>query len=404
MKILILSQFCFPEPDFKGLPFAKELKKQGFEVEILTGYPNYPGGKVYAGYKIKGVTSEHIDGIKITRVPLYANHSQSGVKRVLNYFSFAFSAALFGPFYIKKPQLIYAYHAPATIAIPAIIIKAIYGSKIVYDINDYWPDTLASTGMLNNKTVLRLIGWYGKITYKFFDHINVVTPGFKEKLLKVGVPSKKISVIYNWSLPIGSEMCNLYKSELDEMNRSFSVVYAGNMGKAQALEVIIYAAKQLQDRAITSIKFVLIGDGVELVNLKELARSYNLNNVTFVPKVPGKSIGCFLQQASVLLLHLKKDPLFEITIPSKLAAYLMIGKPVLNGITGNAKDMVELSKSGYNFEPENAAELVEKTLLLYNMSVSELKLMGTNGVDFYKNHISFEKGTREFIEIFKSVA
>ena len=216
MRILLLSQYCFPEPDLKCLPLAIEFQSKGYQVEILTGYPSHPIGKLYEGYKMRLFHSEYIEGIKVIRVPLFIDHSASSIKRILNYISFALSASILGVLSIKKPDIIYVYHAPATIAIPAIFFKLVYGSKIYYDINDYWPDTVSASGMLNNKGLISLIGIYCKYSYYFFDNINVVSKGYKEKLLKLGVSEHKISLIYNWPLAIKS-----IKSDIFEKYRIF---------------------------------------------------------------------------------------------------------------------------------------------------------------------------------------
>ena len=122
-RVLLFTQWFDPEPTFKGLVFARELVRQGFEVEVLTGFPNYPGGKVYPGYKIKWLQRETIDGVAITRVPLYPSHDTSALGRVFNYLSFSFSALLYGLFKAKKPDVIYAYHPPLTTGITAVLLR-----------------------------------------------------------------------------------------------------------------------------------------------------------------------------------------------------------------------------------------------------------------------------------------
>ena len=141
IRVLLLTQWFDPEPTFKGLVFARELVRQGFEVEVLTGFPNYPGGKLYPGYKLKCLQREHIDGVHITRVPLYPNHDQSALKRVLNYSSFAASALFYGLFVAKRADVIYAYHPPLTVGVVASIMRVFLRIPVVYDIQDMWPDT-----------------------------------------------------------------------------------------------------------------------------------------------------------------------------------------------------------------------------------------------------------------------
>ncbi|MEI8060340.1 MAG: glycosyltransferase family 4 protein, partial [Ferruginibacter sp.] len=341
MRILILSQYCFPETDMKSLPLAKKLQSDGYDVEILTGYPNQPTGKLFSGYSIKLFFSEYIDGIKIIRVPLYINHSKSKIRRVLNYLSFSLSASFIGVLMVKKPDIIYTYHGPATVAIPAIILKYIYRSKIFYDINDYWPDTLEATGMITSKYIIRLVALFCMASYYFFDSINVVTCGFKQKLLDLGVPESKITVVYNWSLPMDSQHSNEYEKYEHIFAHNFTIIYAGNIGLAQSLDVLINAAIKLKEAQIDKIKILILGDGTEKNHILHDIKLYDLSKYFCVTGfIPAINVGEYLKSANILLLHLKYNPLFEITLPSKLGSYFSLGKPVLCGVPGESSDIV----------------------------------------------------------------
>lgn len=400
MRILILTQFFTPEPDLKCMPLAKAFFSKGYEVEVLTGYPNYPEGKLYSGYKMSFVFTEYIEGIRVNRVPLFVNHSSSATKRVLNYLSFALSASFLGVFRINKPDVIYVYHAPATIAIPAILFKFIFRSKIFYDINDFWPDTLESSGMVKNKFILNLVGFYCKFSYFFFDHINVVSKGFKQKLLKLGVPEKKISVVYNWSLPIKSETSDLFNKYDSIFKNNFTIIYAGNIGKAQSLDVIINAALELKKNGINSIKFFLLGDGIEKNNIQEQIVFLQLQDVVILTgQMSAIYVGKFLESANALLLHLKKDALFEITIPSKLGAYLNIGKPILCGVSGETAELVIEADSGICFEPDNHIDLLNKISRILELDLRKQINMGSNGNEFYHRNLSFKIGSEKIIDI-----
>jgi glycosyltransferase involved in cell wall biosynthesis len=251
----------------KCLPLAKKIHEQGHDVEILTGYPNQPTGKLFPNYSMRLFFSEYIDGIKINRVPLYVDHSKSKIKRMMNYLSFSLSASLLGSLMIKRPQIIYTYHGPATIAIPAIFLKIIFRCKIFYDINDYWPDTLEATGMIKSKFTLKIVGVLCTISYKFFDKINAVTIGFKNKLLDVGVPESKITVVYNWSLPIDSRHSNEFDNYRHIFKNNFIIIYAGNIGLAQSLDILIEVAVKLKTNNISGVKILLLGDGTQKQHL-----------------------------------------------------------------------------------------------------------------------------------------
>lgn len=197
-RVLLLTQWFDPEPTFKGLVFARELVRQGFEVEVLTGFPNYPGGKIYPGYKVRLIQREAIDGVQVTRVPLYPSHDQGAVGRVLNYASFATASLFYGLFAAKRPDVIYAYHPPLTVGIAAALIRMFRRVPVVYDIQDMWPDTLRATGMFSNSIALKVVSKVCDWLYRQVDQIVVLSPGFKRLLIERGVPKDKIEVIYNW--------------------------------------------------------------------------------------------------------------------------------------------------------------------------------------------------------------
>lgn len=404
MKILLLTQWFDPEPTFKGLAFAKQLKKQGHDVQVITGFPNYPGGKIYEGYKLKIYQKEQIDGISILRVPLYPSHNSSAIGRIFNYISFAFMAIIFGIFFTKKSDVMYAYHPPLTVGLAAIIIKFFRRIPVVYDIQDMWPDTLKSTGMISNEKVLNIVEQVCKIVYKYVNHIVVLSPGFKNLLIKRGVPENKISVIYNWcdennldsNLPIDAKFKELLKGK-------FNIIFAGNMGKAQGLTSLIQVAKNIS-KINSNIQFVMIGRGTEVELLIKMVENEGLNNVQFIPQQPMNKIGSFLKEADVLLIHLKKDPLFEITIPSKTQAYMSIGKAIIMGVEGDAADLIESSKCGVVVEPENISEIENAVMNIYSLSEQEKNKLAQNAKEFYFNHLSLKAGVSEFIKVFKMVS
>jgi len=176
-RILFLTQWFYPELSFKGLPFAKELSKLGYEVQVLTGFPNYPGGTVYDGYKIKLFQRETIDGISVFRVPLYPSHDNKLLNRMANYVSFALSASFLGFLGIKRPDVIYVYHPPATIGLPALFLHLLYRVPFIYDIQDLWPDTLSATGMVNNKVIIWFVKKWCQLIYSQATKIVVLSPG-----------------------------------------------------------------------------------------------------------------------------------------------------------------------------------------------------------------------------------
>jgi len=401
-RVLLLTQWFDPEPTFKGLVFARELVRQGFDVEVLTGFPNYPGGKVYPGYRIKWLQREVIDGVHITRVPLYPNHDQSATKRVLNYASFAASATIYGVFMAKRANALYAYHPPLTVGIAAALIKFFRRVPVVYDIQDMWPDTLRATGMLNNPKALAVVAAVCNWVYRRMSHMVVLSPGFKRLLLQRGVPEAKLTVVYNWAdeaalaAPVGQVPAAFPPAD------RFRIVFAGNMGKAQALDAVLDAAELLQQRG-SRVCWVMLGGGVEVGRLKVEAARRQLANVVFLPAVPMAEVGAYLHGADALLVHLRKDPLFEITIPSKTQAYMTVGKPLLMAVDGDAADLVRQSGGGVVAESENAQALAQAAEQLAATAPEALATMGQNAQRFYRQHLALEVGVGRFAELFGRV-
>jgi colanic acid biosynthesis glycosyl transferase WcaI len=402
VRVLLLSQWFEPEPTFKGLSFAKELIKQGLEVEVVTGFPNYPIGKLYAGFKIKPIQRELIDGVKITRVALYPSHDRSSIRRILNYASFAFSSLLYCLFFARNVDVIYAYHPPLTIGITASLLRIIRRIPVVYDIQDMWPDTLRTTGMLNNERVLSIVGRICKLVYKQVDQIVVLSPGFKSLLIQRGVPERKIAVIYNWAdeerLKVASNNPPVGFPSRDE----FRLLFAGNMGTPQALGAVLEAARLLQVKGVVA-KLIFVGTGLEVESLKIKAASLELNNVLFFPPVPMSHIGAYLNNSDALLVHLKTDKLFEITIPSKTQAYMAVGKPILMAVEGNSAELITIAACGVLAKPENPTAIAEAVEFLARMSRVEREEMGHRGYCFYIQNLSLQAGSEKFKKLFDDV-
>lgn len=405
MRILIISQFFTPEPFLKSLDFAKALGERGHHVEVLTGYPNYPGGKVYPGYRVRILQRETMEGIPVLRVPLYPSHNNSALQRVWNYVSFALSASILGLLLVKKADVIYAYHPPATIAMPALVIGKLRRIPVVYDIQDLWPDTLRATQMAQNSTVLNLVGRWCQLTYRLASKIVVLSPGFKKVLLQRGVPDEKVEVIYNWTLEnsIARRMRDEALMVQLGMKDRFNVVFAGSMGKAQGLRTVIEAAERLQ-HTTPRVQLVLAGDGVECAQLKRVAGEKGLKNVLFLPWRPVEEIGAILNLADALLVQLRKDPLFFITIPSKIQSYLAVGKPILVGVEGDAADLIREAGAGIAYDSDSAASLADAIERLAAMPVSWLQDMGDRGRSFYENEFSFKRGVDHFENVFVEAA
>jgi glycosyltransferase involved in cell wall biosynthesis len=402
-RVAYITQWFEPEPVFKGAVFAKALAARGFDVEVITGFPNYPSGKLFPGYRLRVIQREVINGIPVVRLPLYPSHDHSAFRRVLNYASFSLSVMIFGLFFMRRSDVMYVYHPPLTVGVAASVIRLFRRIPFVYDVQDLWPDTLSATGMINSRPLLALVGLLCKAVYQMADRIAVLSPGFKSALVDRGVPASKISVVVNWADEAALTKECPRKDEVVANSASFDVVFAGNMGRAQGLESILEAAVLLE-RQGSAARFILVGQGVERQRLEQLALTSGLRNVIFVDPVPISEIGDILRAARALLVHLKPDPLFDITIPSKTQAYMAVGRPVIMAVRGDAARLIEASGGGVVAEPGNPESIASAVRHLESMLPSDRDAMGVRARVFYDERLSMSHGVERVSELLRGAS
>jgi colanic acid biosynthesis glycosyl transferase WcaI len=401
LRILLYSQFCTPEPIFKSVPFALELRNRGHEVRILTGFPNYPGGSVYPGYRLRLRQDEVIDGVPVKRTWLYPSHNQSGLGRIANYLSFATSSA---PSVLNgwKPDLVYVYNLP-TLAAVAAISRLVHGTPYVVDLQDIWPESIARS-RLGSVWMLGPVRMLCHFAYKRAARLVVLSPGFAQAMINRGIPKEKIKVIYNWcdeSSLANDSSASEFPEEAIFRSR-FNILFAGNMGIVQGLKSVIDAAA-ITERSHPQIQFVFMGGGVMLEELIKYAAFVAPRSTAFLSSRSSMKASSVLKKADVLLLHLQDDPLFSITIPSKTQAYLAIGKPILAGIRGDAANLIKSAKAGEVCEPDNPVSIADTAIRLSTLDEHAMKRLGENGSSFYKRELSLAVGVDSFEKLFDEV-
>ncbi len=403
MKILILAQNYIPEPDPKMHILAKGLVNRGHEVIVLTGFPNYPQGKIYSGYRQKLFQREEIDGVKVIRLPLYPDRSHSVVKRSLNYLSFPMSATIFGPLFCGEVDVMMVYHPPITLGIPACIISLPRKIPFVFEIQDMWPETLPATGMISSQLMLKVLAKLAMFTYKKASAITVISAGFKRNLEAKGVSSEKIHIFYNWAYEGEFTLPDPDPSLAEKWNLKgyFNILYSGNMGPAQGLHNVIEAASLLTD--IKKLQFVLMGSGIDRDRLEKMAKERKLKNVKFLPRQPMEMMPSFYALVDAVMVHLTDDPLFEITVPGKTQSCLLSGKPIIVSVNGDAADLVVRAGAGLavrSMDPVDFARVVRK---LYAMSPKEREAMGSAGRKYYFQHLAPEVQIPKYEQLFYEV-
>lgn len=401
-RILLMTQLFDPENAIKGLSFAKGLSKLGHKVEVITTFPSYPGGKIYSGYHMRWCQIENHGDVRVVRIPSYIAHGKSASKRLASYASFSLAAFLYSLFFAKRPDVIYAYYPPMLCGIFAALMSILLRRPFVYDVQDLWPEALVATKMLqSNNAVMavdKIISWI----YARSSAIVVLSDGYKRLLVNKGVPKEKIFRIYNWC-----DESRLFVEDAtvteDDLDKFFDIVYAGNLGAAQALHYVLAAADIVWQAGYQQIRFVFFGDGIESGCLKKIVKERKLQNVIFKGHVQPELMGPSLRKAETLLVHLADDPLFEITIPSKTQAYLALGRPILMAVKGESAEIVSQAGAGIVAKPCNAESIAEAAICLFESSTEQLRIFGKCAEEFYRASMSQKNGIEQVSNIVHTI-
>lgn len=386
MRILYLTQWFEPEPNIiKGLAFVKELEAAGHRVQVVTGFPNYPTGQLYSGYRLRPVSHETLEGVQIVRLPLYPSHDRSSVRRSLNYLSFFCSALIYCLLRARRFDLVYAYHPPITVGLAAVLGSWPWRRPTVVDVQDLWPDTIAATGMAGAAQLSKLLGWACAIVYKRASRIIVQSEGIRRALIVRGVSSDKVTSIANWALSADFPTQN----ETARSDAPFRIVYGGNFGLAQGLATVVRAAEQLAART-RDIEIHLFGDGVQADDLR--IKAGRIRSLHIHERIERKAIERQFQSASALLLHLRDEPLFRMTIPSKVQFYLSMGRPIVAAIAGEAAEMLQKSGAAIVVPPEEPDALAAACQEMAALDPARREAMARAGRAYYEHHLSFRRG------------
>lgn len=386
MRIVYLAQWFEPEPNIvKGTAFVRALQAAGHEVTVVTGFPNYPAGRIYDGYRLRMIQREVIDGVSVVRLPLYPSHDRSSLRRSLNFLSFFLSAFVYLTVRRSPFDLAYVYHPPITVGLAAALAGMFRRLPFVLDVQDLWPDTIAATGMTGASRLTGVLAACCRFVYRRASAIITQSQGIRKALIDRGVPPDKASVVHNWA---DAEFRELPKP--NGSKKPFTLVYGGNLGRAQQLESVLDAAGILAEQG-SDVRISLYGSGVDEPALRDQARKKALNNVHFAGRVPQQEIIRAFAGADALLLHLRDDPLFAITIPSKTQFYLAMGRPIVAGVNGEAAELLRASGAARVVPAGSPAELARAIGDLADLPRDQRERMGKRGSDFYRRNLSFSK-------------
>ena len=407
MKLLILTQYFPPEvgaPQNRLFELAVRLQKLGVDITVLTAMPNYPQMDIYEGYKDKTYVYEVIEGLKVHRSSIYVSKSKSIINRLRNYFSFVISSARVGKAKLENFDFLLCESPPLFLGYSAMRLAKQKKSKLIINVSDLWPESAEKLGVVNNKFLLKLAYNLEEKLYKRSCLVTGQTQGICHNI------NERFPAVKTYWLPNGVDLGYYNPSKIEpgiwrEKNNfakeDVVLLYAGIIGIAQGLEVILNSAKNFINTP--NIKFVFIGSGPEKDKLLQLKAEQNLINVFFLDAISKKEMPSVLRSVNAAIIPLRKLDLFLGAIPSKIFENLAMEVPVLLGVNGEARQLfIDKGNAGLYFEPENSEALTVAILKLIEDKEMALQL-GRNGRHFVNEYFNRENIAQNFFKKLNSL-
>jgi colanic acid biosynthesis glycosyl transferase WcaI len=409
VKILYISQYFPPEiaaPAVRVSELSRHWVAGGHEVTVLTGFPNHPSGIIPPDYKKRlwrFIFRESMDGVNVVRTWLWPRPNRKAFGRMLSFLSFTISAGISGLF-LSRPDVVIATSPQPLVGLNGWWLARAKRVPFVFEVRDLWPESLSAVGMGDERSVLhRVVTWIAKFLYRQSDKIVVVTPAFKTHLVKSwSVPSEKVSVVENG---VETELFRpdhpvaQLKRELAG-GKKFLACYIGTIGMAHGLETLLEAAAH-QD-ALPEWGFVLVGDGAEKERIASRAASMGLSNLRVIDAQPRRKIPSYICASDACLVLLKRTPVFETVIPTKMLEFMSCGRPVILGVEGQAKSILQEAQAGICVEPENSAQLIE-ALKRLAADRSLQRTLGENGRQYILRSFSREKTAAKYLRVLREI-
>ena len=401
MKILLVSQYFWPEV-FSINDLVFQLEADGHEVTVITGKPNYPKGEIFDGYSQQGVSRELFGkNITVFRVPLRPRNGGGGVDLIRNYLSFVFNGCRHIRSLVHRHEfdvvLVYA-PSPILSAIPAIFAKWKIGAPLSIWVQDLWPESIEATGFIKNRLAIYLVRQLVKLIYSAADQLLVQSPAFSESVQRLA-HADKVEYYPNshWDLSLEPQV-PLKNSQLDALlTEYFCVVFAGNIGIAQNLESVIEAALHLKQNP--QIKILLVGAGSMRAQVMAEAAAKGLDNLILPGRVTPAELPYLYDKAGLLLVSLSDQPIFRLTIPSKLQGYFSAAKPIIACMSGVGAEVVKESGAGIAVDAGDVSGLSDAILSIYQLSAEEREQLGQRGRAYYLEHFELSTLSRRLVSL-----
>lgn len=400
MRVLFISHYYPPEIGAASNRigyFARYLAKNDHEVSVLTNSPSYPENKIYEGYENR-FTIKIENGVTIYRTKIFLSAKKSFTSRLAHYLSFVISSFV-ARRKIPRPDIIFASSPPLFTGIIGVIFKKLWKIKLIIDIRDIWPESVESVGAVRNKSLLKQGERLAKWIYKNADHITATSPGIEKKILQA-LQAKEPHITV---LPNGAEL-DIFRPDIKgghirkiwNLGDKFVALYTGNLGLAQAPEVILKAAEILKNDQ--NILFLIVGSGVFLKKLQEESQKKNLTNIIFTGPRPRVEMPQFVAASDVCIIPYKASDTFRNTFPSKMFDYMAGGKPIIINLKGEASNLIEKAECGACIAEESALALAGK-IAEFQKNPKESSDLGQNGRKFVENAYTREKISEELLKL-----
>lgn len=391
MKILVVSQYFWPE-NFRINDLVQEWTARGHQVTVLTGRPNYPGGEVFLEYLQNPASFARFDGVQVHRVPMLARASGS-LRLVLNYLSFVLGACLFGPWRLRgcRPDVIFVFEpSPVTVGLPAVLLGRLKRCPVVFWALDLWPETLAAVGVVQNPKVLGAVARIVRFIYNRCTLVLGQSRSFLPSIARHCDDTGKVRYFPSWAEDVFQHQVDEPAMEIPPAPGTLSILFAGNVGDAQDFSAILDAAERLKYR--NDIRWLIVGDGRRSSWVAEQVQARGLQErVLLLGRFPVERMPAFFAQADALLVSLKKDPTFSMTIPGKVQSYLAAGRPIIGMLDGEGADVIQRAGAGMVCPAGDSVGLAETIQRFAETPPEERRRMGEQGQAYAK--AEFDRNT-----------
>jgi glycosyltransferase involved in cell wall biosynthesis len=405
--VLFLSNYFPPEVNAlanRTSEHARQWVREGGTVEVVAGPPHFPEGRIYEGYANR-LGFERLHGIDVMRVPMYVAPNQGFLRRTVSYVSYMLSATWFADRTRTEPGVVVASTPQFFAGLAGWLVSRRRRRPFVLEVRDLWPESIVQVGAMRRGLQIRALEWLEGVLYRSADHVVIVSPAFRAHIEARGVAPERITVLPNgvdstWlHEPVPAAEAAALRAELG-VEGKFVVSYLGTVGMAHGIEVLLEAARRCSD---PDVVFLVVGAGAEWPNLRQVARREGLSNLRMIGKQSRRRIRRFYAASDVSIVHLRDRPAFRKVIPSKMFESMAMELPIVLGVGGQARQILEASGAGVAVPPEDADRLLDAVLRLRDDDEARRR-MGAAGAAYVRRHYDRVEIAGRYWNLLQSVA